>query len=441
MKTPIVDFVKEYSEKNALRLHMPGHKGKNRLCCENLDITEINGADSLFEADGIIKESEKNASELFGSHTFYSAEGSSLCIRAMLYLAVSGEKEPLVLAGRNAHKTFLTASAFLGFDVEWLYNDNNQSYLSCLVSGNDVENGILNSPKKPSAVYITSPDYLGNVSNVEEISVVCKKYNVPLLVDNAHGAYLRFLSPSLHPVDLGADMCCDSAHKTLPCLTGGAYLHVSKNANSYFKQNAKEALSVFASTSPSYLILQSLDETNKYLSEAYEKKLSQTVSNVGKLKKSLIDLGFKLSGNEPLKLTVSPKSFGYTGRELSDILESKNITCEFSDNDFLVLMFTPEIDNEDFRLIEKAFFEIERKDEIFVSPPSFRKAEKKTSVREALLSRKELVPVETSLGRIIASPSVGCPPAVPIAMCGEIVDENVVKAFLYYGVDKCFVIK
>jgi arginine/lysine/ornithine decarboxylase len=242
-------------------------------------------------------------------------------------------------------------------------------------------------------------------------------------------------------VDLGADMCCDSAHKTLPCLTGGAYLHVSKNANSYFKQNAKEALSVFASTSPSYLILQSLDETNKYLSEAYEKKLSQTVSNVGKLKKSLIDLGFKLSGNEPLKLTVAPKSFGYTGRELSDILESKNITCEFSDKDFLVLMFTPEIDNEDFRLIEKAFLEIERKDEIFVSPPSFRKAEKKISVREALLSRKELVPVETSLGRIIASPSVGCPPAVPIAMCGEIVDENVVKAFLYYGVDKCFVIK
>ncbi len=441
MKTPIVDFVKEYSDKNALRLHMPGHKGKKLLGCESFDITEINGADSLFEADGIIKESEKNASALFGADTFYSAEGSSLCIRAMLYLSVAGEKEPLVLAGRNAHKTFLTASAFLGFDVEWLCPDNNQSYLSCLVSGSDVEKGILNSPKKPSAVYITSPDYLGNISPIEEISAVCKKYKVPLLVDNAHGAYLRFLSPSLHPVELGADMCCDSAHKTLPCLTGGAYLHVSNNAKSYFKQNAKEALSVFASTSPSYLILQSLDETNKYISDGYEKKLSQTVLNVEKLKKSVSEMGFELFGNEPLKLTVAPKSFGYTGSELSDILESKNITCEFSDKDFLVLMFTPEINNEDFNLIETAFHDVERKERIFDSPPSFRKANKQTSVREALLSEKELVPVEMSVGRIIASPSVGCPPAVPIAMCGEMVDEDVVKAFLYYGVDKCFVIK
>ena len=113
MKTPICDFVKAYKEQKALRLHMPGHKGRELLGMEGLDLTEIAGADSLYEADGIIRESEDNASRLFGCPTFYSTEGSSQCIRAMLYLAclqakASGRK-PVIAAGRNAHRTFLTA--------------------------------------------------------------------------------------------------------------------------------------------------------------------------------------------------------------------------------------------------------------------------------------------------------------------------------------------
>ena len=113
MRTPIVDFVRAYAEKNALRLHMPGHKGKGALGIEALDLTEIEGADSLYEAEGIIKESEDNASKLFGCKTYYSTEGSSLCIRAMLYLLTLYAREKgvraHVLAGRNAHKTFLSA--------------------------------------------------------------------------------------------------------------------------------------------------------------------------------------------------------------------------------------------------------------------------------------------------------------------------------------------
>ena len=105
MKTPICDFVKKYSESNALKLHMPGHKGKIFLGFENFDITEIDGADSLYEASGIIAESEAYASELFGCSTYYSTEGSSQCIKAMmqlisLYAQENGEK-PYILAGRN----------------------------------------------------------------------------------------------------------------------------------------------------------------------------------------------------------------------------------------------------------------------------------------------------------------------------------------------------
>ena len=108
VKTPICDFVREYADKNPARFHMPGHKGRAFLGCEKLDITEIDGADALISPTGIIAESEKNAGTLFGCRTFYSAEGSSLCIRAMLRLAAghSGGERPLVLAARNVHNAF-----------------------------------------------------------------------------------------------------------------------------------------------------------------------------------------------------------------------------------------------------------------------------------------------------------------------------------------------
>ena len=167
MTTPICDFVREYKEKQSLRLHMPGHKGVNLLGFEHLDITEIDGADSLYEADGIIAESEANASQLFGCDTFYSAEGSSQCIRAMLYLACIGaDKKPLIMAGRNAHKTFLSAAALIDFDIQWLYGDKQDSYLSCSISAEYLEKTLQNSERKPAAVYITSPDYLGNTADI-----------------------------------------------------------------------------------------------------------------------------------------------------------------------------------------------------------------------------------------------------------------------------------
>ena len=138
MKTPICDFVRRYANSDVLRLHMPGHKGEGRQGCEPYDLTEVMGADSLYDANGIIRESEKNASELFGCDTFYSTEGSSLCIRAMLLLlrqyATEMGREPLILAGRNAHKTFLSGVALLDLDVEWLYGEADSYHVRCFHS-------------------------------------------------------------------------------------------------------------------------------------------------------------------------------------------------------------------------------------------------------------------------------------------------------------------
>ena len=239
MKTPICDFVRQYQEQGVLRLHMPGHKGKSHLGPESWDITEIAGADELYHPTGIIRESEENAARLFGAgRTVYSTEGSSLCIRAMVYLALLNAKaqnrKPLILAGRNAHKTFLSACAMLDADVEWLYPEAENSLISCAIDENTLEKTLSNMPEKPAAVYLTTPDYLGNLVDIAALSVVCHRHGVPLLVDNAHGAYLKFLPRDIHPLTLGADLCCDSAHKTLPVLTGGAYLHIGKNAPSLF---------------------------------------------------------------------------------------------------------------------------------------------------------------------------------------------------------------
>lgn len=446
MNTPICDFVKRYCESKALRAHMPGHKGRGLLGIEDVDITEICGADSLYEADGIIAESEKNASILFGADTYYSTEGSSQCIRAMLYLAVKYARlcgrKPLVLAGRNAHKAFMSAAVLLDFEIQWLCKEGDGSYLSCGITASQLEREIVKSAVKPAAVYITSPDYLGNISDIAALSVVCRKYGVLLLVDNAHGAYLKFLKDgSCHPIDLGADICCDSAHKTLPALTGAAYLHISHNADKYFSQNVKRALDMFGSTSPSYLILQSLDAVNKYISQGYPERLSECCDKVKKLKERLAGCGFEIVGDEKQKITLAPKSYGYDGRELAEILSRKNIICEFFDRDFIVFMLTPQNSQADILTLESALSSIKRKVPISEVPPCFSLPKRVLSPREASFLPQETVKLENAQGRILSSVSVGCPPAVPIAVCGERIDADTVKCFEYYGITECVVVK
>ncbi len=443
MTTPIVDFVKKYNDNNTVRAHMPGHKGESILGIEHLDITEIKGADSLFECDCIIKESEKNAGSLFNAHTFYSTEGSSLCIRAMLYLASvyvkKAGKAPLVLAGRNAHKTFLSGVALLDMDVEWLYPENG-TYLSLDISAEELDKKLSDMSTKPCALYLTSPDYLGNTLDIKVISKVCKKHSVLLLVDNAHGAYLRFLEKSQHPIDLGADICCDSAHKTLPVLTGGAYLHISKDADNLFCEKAKTALSLFASTSPSYLILQSLDMANLYMADGYREKLGKFIEKVDALKSELAENGYSIVGNEPLKVTINAKSYGYTGTELGDLLREQNIECEFADPDFLVLMLTPSLKDAEISKIKDALSSIEKSEIIKTAPLPLYIPKSVMSVREAVMSLSKTVNVQDSVGKVIANATVSCPPAVPVVVSGERIDKNALSLFEYYDIAECEIV-
>lgn len=441
MKTPIVSFLKSYQEKSPVRMHMPGHKGAGILGFEGMDLTEIYGADELFAAEGIIKESEQNASNLYGCPTYYSTQGSTLCIQTMCTIlcqdAKSKGKKPKILAGRNAHRSFIHAAALLGFEIEWLYG--NSDYLSCKIHAEDLEKAIIES--LPTAVYLTNPDYLGNLLDIQSLASVCKKYNVLLAIDNAHGAYLRFLEPSLHPIDLGADLCCDSAHKTLPVLTGGAYLHLSDSLNQVWKNDVKHFMEYFSSTSPSYLIMASLDAANEVLNTTFRNSLSKCVRSVASLKNTLVQHGYTILSGEPMKITISTKEFGYTGNEIANLLMECDIYPEFYDSDYIVLMPSPYNTKDDLKRLETCLCGIERKPLLINKPPKLEQSKKAMNVRQALFSSSITLDVSKSLGQVCSSVTVSCPPAILPVIPGEVISESSIEVMKYYGIETVRVVK
>ena len=442
METPIADFVRRYAESGAARFHMPGHKGAAFLGCEPFDITEISGAGELYEddAESIIAQSERNAAALFGaSKTCYVTEGSSQCVRAMVYLALSARPDgvpPVIVAARNAHRALLYAAALCGAEIVWLYPETRESLCRCAVTPEGLRRTLEALPAPPAAVWLTSPDYLGGLADIAALAEVCRAFGAPLLVDNAHGAYLRFLEPSQHPLDLGADMCCDSAHKTFPVLTGGAYLHIRRGG--YFERvrgGAKAALALFGSTSPSWLTLASLDLCNRCLSDGYKRRLSDTIARLDALREALRGAGWAVEEGDPLRLTLRGDAAKMKGR-----LREGGVEWEYADRDFLVLMAAPENAPGDFGRVSAA---LGANDAPEIPPPALplARAETVLSPREAIFAPRERVSVEQAIGRICAAPLVSCPPAIPIAASGERIPPDALPLFRYYGIQTAEVVR
>ena len=287
---------------------------------------------------------------------------------------------------------------------------------------------------------------------------MCKDFGVPLLVDNAHGAYLRFLPQGgQHPIALGAAMCCDSGHKTLPVVTGGAYLHLGKNAPVQDEAAVRNALALFGSTSPSYLILQSLDKCNQILSEGYPLRLLQCCGHLTRLRRELNEAaaakhcpGPLALESEPLKVTLDAAVLGLSGTELAEKLRAAKIECEYADPRYLVLMFTPDNPPQDFERLTAAVLRIAEELAGPVTLPEETAGEfaelerglhRRCTIRQAVFAPQEQLPAEQAVGRICAMPTVSCPPAIPIVVSGEQITPAAAAWMKRYHVEEVSVIR
>lgn len=440
--SPLYKSLVNHNNKDMSSFHMPGHKNFKDILPKNLidfDITEIPDTDNLFEANGAILESEKNAAKLFDvKKTIFSAGGCTLCIQTMLRLcAPNGGK---VIIGRNVHKSAVNAMALLDIEPVWVMPDfDSGDGLPGRISHEKIYDALKKNPDS-KAVYITSPDYFGVISDVKAISNECKKFDVPLIVDNAHGAHLNYVSGNLHPSNLGAALTACSAHKTLPVLTGGAWLNINDEK---FLNHAKDTMSIFASTSPSYLIMLSLDICINWLEKHGKTEFLKLEKKVSYIKKLAEDKGFLIPIGccDPIRITLNTTSVGYTGIEVADMMRKNKIEPEYANNSHVVLIATP------FNT-EKDFFRLETFIKNFKTKPAFKIKykfpEEKTkflSLRQAFMSKSEYVNTSNAVGRIVCETFCPCPPGVPLFMPGEKLSFSDTQILLNCGISKIKVLK
>ena len=429
MESPLRQYLEKLHNSRRARFHMPGHKGRGSLppfdAAAPYDITEIAGADSLFEANGILAQSEQATAALYGSKaTLWSAGGSTLCIQAML--ALTCREGDLVLAVRNAHHAFVHAAILLGVRVRWMLpQSRDNGGLWGAVTAKEVEQALQTYPQA-KAVWVTTPDYLGGMADVGAIARVCHRQGVKLLVDNAHGAYLLFTHR--HPMQLGADLCCDSPHKTLPVLTGGAWLHLSQRVD-YTPQQARQAMKLFGSTSPSYLILLSLEDCNRYLAGPGKEDFARFYQDMQHLRRRLAAGGIPLLPMEGdyAKLTLDAPAMGYTGEEITRYLDENRMDWEYADARFVVLMLSPQNTAEELHALEQALLRLPKRTPLPQNHGPYSLPPRRMELRQAYFAPREEIPLEQALGRISAVAQSCCPPGVPVVMPGEEITQPVRK--------------
>lgn len=433
--TPIYNQLILHNKLGRSSFHTPGHKCANFFPDDllKLDYTELPDTDALFEANGIILETEKNLARLFDTkRSLISAGGCTLAIQAMLRLTLPYGRK--MLFARNIHRSAVNTMALLGIDPVWLMPKNESGLFTGRISPDDVENALKND-SSISTCYLTSPNYYGELCDIKAISEICRKYNTFLIVDNAHGSHLAFGNKNLHPVHLGADMSACSLHKTMPVLTGGAILNIG---NECFIDDAKNAMAFFGSTSPSYPIMSSIDLCTDYMLNGGGKQAYGSLENrIEKIRNLAFQKGIAQPEGlcDPLRICLNTASIGLVGDMQERYFQENNIDCEFCDGENAVFICTPFNSETDFQRLENAIKNMPVSKKKFTSVCVDLFPKKILSPRQALFSKTESVKLSDSLGRTAADTACPCPPGIPVVMPGEKIDDNVICQLIHYGFD------
>ncbi|MFI3249563.1 MAG: aminotransferase class V-fold PLP-dependent enzyme [Eubacteriales bacterium] len=412
-KTPLYDAINNISKQNTLRLHMPGHKGKPIPFLEEistLDFTEIEGTGNLYEKGEPFERAQQMWAEKFG---FDNAQLLTAGSTQGVYTALALCKGDQILLDRNCHRSAFHAMGFLDRNPVYLQRDWVDGWeVVGQITPEEVEKSLLEYPKIRT-VCITSPTYYGVLSDIQKISDVVHKYGGKLVVDGAHGAHLPWVG-----VDhfRGADLVAISAHKTLPALGQSAVLLYTGFEDHVVGHTA----SLFGSSSPSYPILISMDLARSYLEESGGEKYKNNAINVDKLRKKYHSIdGTNL---DPTRLTLlHPQA-----QEVAFALEKVGIHLEMVTKNHLVAIFTSEDSDEDFHRFEEGiapYFTTEQEIIPSYKPPSDL-PKRVISIRKGLFSENITLPLEQTLGKVLASSLAPYPPGVPVVAIGEIVTQK-----------------
>ena len=434
--------LENYFNENYIPMHMPGHKRNINLLGEKLpykiDITEIDGFDDLHHATGMIKDIEEKAKRLYGSKRSFLLVNGSTCgilagIRAMTKY---GDK---VLVARNSHKSVYNAIELNNLNAIYISSKINKYGIDGNIDVKEIEKKIKEN-KDIKLVVITSPTYEGVINNIKSIVSIAHKYNIPVLVDEAHGAHLRFMDNlyNKEALNSGADIVIQSLHKTLPALTGTALLHIQGEL--VREENVARELSIFETSSPSYILMSSIEECldiliyKEELFKEYENNLKYFYKETKKLQKLKI-LGNEIENKEYYdfgKIVIITKNTNITGKELADILRKEyKIELEMSSIDYALAMTSICDTKENFIRLLNALEEIDKKlenkeekeNKIEIVLP-----EKKMNILDAIKNNnsKYLNYKETE-GKISKEYIWIYPPGIPLITPGEIINKEIIQ--------------
>ncbi len=440
----LLERLKAYADSDRLPMHMPGHKRRMGDLGNPffIDITEIDGFDNLHHAEGILKELQEKAAAVYGSEeTHYLINGST----AGLLAAVSGctSYGGTLLMARNSHKASYHGALLKNLNTVYVYPSGTGEGINGQILPEDVEKA-LQDHRDVEAVLITSPTYDGIVSDVRAIARIVHSYGIPLIVDEAHGAHFPF--SEYFPEDsirCGADVVIHSLHKTLPSLTQTAMLHM--NGKLADREKIRKYLTVYQSSSPSYVLMASLDQCMEWAEshpEAFENFYQELLSCRGRLSEMKHLKLLELPGMDLSKILVSVGNTGMNGQELDHLLRSKyHVELEMACSSYICAITTVADTKESLNRFAEALLSIDQeigqrrpeafdrtqKEEDTVLP-----AEVVCSFRQAEEGEKEELSLWEAEGRVSGDFVTLYPPGIPILAPGEAVSKEILERILRY---------